>query len=167
MLPTSVSAWFQVLFHSPPGVLFTFPSRYFSAIGHQGVFSLGRWSALLPTGFLVSGGTLDSSLVSQSFTYRTVTFFGPAFQRGSTRLLDDYAGPQPQRYFYPWFGLLPFRSPLLRKSMLFLFLRLLRCFSSPGSLTTDYVFIGVSHSVDCAGFPHSDIYGSRPVCGSP
>src|SRR5256885_7744958 len=35
---------FQVLFHSPPGVLFTFPSRYSSAIGHQGVFRLTRWS---------------------------------------------------------------------------------------------------------------------------
>ena len=31
------------------------------------------------------------------------------------------------------FRLFPFRSPLLRKSMFFLFLRLLRCFSSPGS----------------------------------
>jgi hypothetical protein len=39
-----VSRRFQVLFHSPPGVLFTFPSRYSSAIGHQGVFSLTRWS---------------------------------------------------------------------------------------------------------------------------
>ena len=29
-----VSTRFQVLFHSPPGVLFTFPSRYWSAIGH-------------------------------------------------------------------------------------------------------------------------------------
>src|SRR5690606_8281756 len=29
-----VSIRFQVLFHSPPGVLFTFPSRYLSAIGH-------------------------------------------------------------------------------------------------------------------------------------
>ena len=35
---------FQVLFHSPPGGLFTFPSRYSSAIGHQEVFSLTRWS---------------------------------------------------------------------------------------------------------------------------
>jgi hypothetical protein len=35
---------FQVLFHSPPGVLFTIPSRYSSAIGHQGVFRLTRWS---------------------------------------------------------------------------------------------------------------------------
>ena len=29
-LPLLVSTRFQVLFHSPPGVLFTFPSRYFS-----------------------------------------------------------------------------------------------------------------------------------------
>ena len=54
-----VSTRFQVLFHSPPGVLFTFPSRYCSTIGHQVVFRLGGWSPRLPTGFLVSRGTLD------------------------------------------------------------------------------------------------------------
>ena len=54
-----VSTRFQVLFHSPPGVLFTFPSRYCSTIGHQVVFRLGGWSPRLPAGFLVSAGTLD------------------------------------------------------------------------------------------------------------
>ena len=29
-LPPIVGIWFQVLFHSPPGVLFTFPSRYYA-----------------------------------------------------------------------------------------------------------------------------------------
>ena len=29
-----VNIRFQVLFHSPPGVLFTFPSQYCSTIGH-------------------------------------------------------------------------------------------------------------------------------------
>ena len=57
-----VNIGFQVLFHSPPGVLFTFPSRYWFTIGHQGVFSLGGWSLLLPTGFLVSRGTQDTSV---------------------------------------------------------------------------------------------------------
>ena len=33
------------------------------------------------------------------------------------------------------FGLIRFRSPLLTESLRFLFLRVLRCFSSPGSLT--------------------------------
>ena len=56
-----VSTRFQVLFHSPPGVLFTFPSRYCSTIGHQVVFRLGGWSPRLPTGFLVSRGTLDTA----------------------------------------------------------------------------------------------------------
>ena len=56
-----VSIRFQVLFHSAPAVLFTFPSRYFSTIGHQVVFRLGGWSPLLPDGFLVSDGTPDSA----------------------------------------------------------------------------------------------------------
>ena len=62
-----VSTRFQVLFHSPPGVLFTFPSRYCSTIGHQVVFRLGGWSPRLPTGFLVSRGTLDTAR-SRSFS---------------------------------------------------------------------------------------------------
>ena len=39
------------------GVLFTFPSRYWYTIGRQGVFSLGRWSSQIQTGFLVSRPT--------------------------------------------------------------------------------------------------------------
>ena len=58
-----VNIRFQVLFHSPPGVLFNFPSRYCFTIGHQGVFSLTRWSSLLPTRFLVSCRTLDTTVL--------------------------------------------------------------------------------------------------------
>ena len=58
-VPQLVNIWFQVLFHSPPGVLFTFPSRYCSSIGHQVVFRVGGWSPQFPTGFHVSGGTLE------------------------------------------------------------------------------------------------------------
>ena len=46
-----VGTRFQVLFHSPPGVLFTFPSRYLSAIGHQGVFRLSGWSRQIHSKF--------------------------------------------------------------------------------------------------------------------
>ena len=52
-----VGARFQALFHSPPGVLFTFPSRYSFAIGRRRVFSLGGWSPQLRAGFLVPGPT--------------------------------------------------------------------------------------------------------------
>ena len=58
-----VNIRFQVLFHSPPGVLFNFPSRYCFTIGHQGVFSLTRWSSLIHTGFLVSCTTLDTTVL--------------------------------------------------------------------------------------------------------
>ena len=59
-LSVLVNTRFQVLFHSPSGVLFTFPSQYFSTIGHRVVFRLGGWSPHIPTGFHVSGGTLDT-----------------------------------------------------------------------------------------------------------
>ena len=62
-----VNARFQVLFHSPSGVLFTFPSRYLFTIGYQRVFSLGGWSPRLPAGFLVSDGTLEFHLESDTF----------------------------------------------------------------------------------------------------
>src|SRR5918992_1312931 len=50
---------FQVLFHSPPGVLFTFPSRYWFTIGRQGVLSLRGWSPRIHTGFLGSRVTWE------------------------------------------------------------------------------------------------------------
>src|SRR3712207_269673 len=55
-----VGTRFQVLFHSPPGVLFTFPSRYSSAIGHQGVFRLSGWSRQIHTEFHGLGATWDA-----------------------------------------------------------------------------------------------------------
>ena len=79
-----VNIGFQVLFHSPPGVLFNFPSRYCFTIGHQVVFSLGQWSDLLPTGFLVSCRTLDSTRSYLYFVYETFTLFGLLFQNSST-----------------------------------------------------------------------------------
>ena len=48
---------FQVSFTPLVGVLFTFPSRYLFAIGHQGVFRLGGWSPHFQTGFHVSRPT--------------------------------------------------------------------------------------------------------------
>ena len=98
VLPQLVSAGFQVLFHSPPGVLFTFPSRYCFTIGHQVVFSLGRWSSLLPTRFHVSRGTLDHNSWSSRFTYRTITFYGGTFQFSSVTIASTFMlCPQPRK----------------------------------------------------------------------
>src|SRR4028118_1180769 len=69
-LPRLVGTRFQVLFHSPPGVLFTFPSRYLSAIGHQGVFRLSGWSRQIHTEFHGLGATWDTSRERTGFRVR-------------------------------------------------------------------------------------------------
>ena len=79
-----------------------------------------------------------SSFLSLTGLSPSLAGFPKTFLLGSTNQL---CGPNPTVHA-PWFGLFPFRSPLLWKSIFlsnertcfFLFLRLLRCFSSPGSL---------------------------------
>ena len=74
------------------------------------------------------------SLLLNNFTYEAFTLFRRAFQHCSVIVLNGLWSPSPQKYYYLWFGLFRFRSPLLSESFVyFLFLRVLRCFSSPGS----------------------------------
>ena len=75
------------------------------------------------------------SLLLNNFTYGAFTLFRRAFQHCSIIVLNGLWSPSPQKYYYSWFGLFRFRSPLLSESLFyFLFLRVIRCFSSPGSL---------------------------------
>ncbi len=150
-----VGTWFQGLFHSPPGVLFTFPSRYWFAIGHRFVFRLGRWSCQLQSGFLVSRLTqVRRPTARVAFAYRALTLSGGAFQRASAPQLksaEDPAGSsgtalQPRRnngcsLLRPdSLGSSPFARRYWGNHCCFLFLRVLRCFSSPGSPHSAYVF---------------------------
>ena len=90
-----VGTRFQVLFHSPPGVLFTFPSRYWSAIGHQGVFRLSRWSCQIHTGFLGPRATWDNAPHSPCrFVYRGLTCSAGPFQNPSTTTRVSYYATQ-------------------------------------------------------------------------
>ena len=73
LLRLLVGTRFQVLFHSPPGVLFTFPSRYLSTIGHRRVFRVGGWSPQVPTGFHVSGSTQVPLGSPRGFAYGALT----------------------------------------------------------------------------------------------
>jgi hypothetical protein len=85
-LPRLVGTRFQVLFHSPPGVLFTFPSRYSSAIGHQGVFRLSGWSRQIHTEFLGLRATWEHA--RESHTFRLQGYY---LLRRSFRMTFDYA----------------------------------------------------------------------------
>ena len=49
----------------------------------------------------------------------------------------------------------------------FLFLRVLRCFSSPGYLLIDYIFTYGYLSITLSEFPHSEICGSQDMCSLP
>ena len=127
-----VGARFQVLFHSPLGVLFTFPSRYWFAIGHRRVFSLGGWSPRLRTGFHVPGPTRDTRQRSEWFRVRGSHPLRPALPcRSATMWICNRSQvgstwtrvPQPPggnacRLHAPGFGLVRFRSPLLAQSRL-------------------------------------------------
>ena len=74
------------------------------------------------------------------FNYGTFTLFHESFQISSSIVASPFWSPLPRTYCYMRFGLVRFRSPLLSESLIyFLFLRVMRCFSSPGSplLTMD------------------------------
>jgi hypothetical protein len=120
-------------------VLFTFPSRYWFTIGRQVVFSLGRWSSQLPAGFLVSRGTQDSARLQTPFAYRAFTLFRGPFQASSTRsslvMSQSY---NPTHLSVSGLGFSPFARRYLGNALLSLFLALLRCFSSGGSLPLPY-----------------------------
>ncbi len=86
------------------------------SIGHQGVFSLWGWSPFLPARFLVSCGTLDPAGASLD----SLTGLSPFLAGLSSSVLLPSLLPfcSPYPFLFPKrFGLLPFRSPLLRKSM--------------------------------------------------
>ena len=100
-------------------MLFTFPSQYLFTIGLSGVFSLGGWSPHIQTGFHVSRPThLSSNYAFRVQDYHLLRLFFPEHSSKHKKT----------------FGLIRFRSPLLTESLRFLFLRVLRCFSSPGLL---------------------------------
>ena len=86
-----VGTRFQVLFHSPPGVLFTFPSRYLSAIGQLGIFRLSRWSCQIHTGFLGPRATWDPSNESTVFRLRGFHPVSRSFPEPSTITLISYS----------------------------------------------------------------------------
>ena len=115
-------ARFQVLFHSPPGVLFTFPSRYWSTIGHWRVLRLGGWSPLLPTGFHVSGGTRVPGGGDRGSAYGALTLYrrpSHAVPLPRSFVTAQCLVPRPRRGLRSRrFGLFPVRSPLLGESRL-------------------------------------------------
>ena len=98
-----------------------------------------------------------------------ITFYGPAFQQvhlasGLITLLTRSYNPGVQA---PRFGLFRFRSPLLSESQLIYFPPGTEMVHFPGLARTRLYIQRAVIWFYQIGFPHSDIPGSRPVCGFP
>ena len=146
-------------------MLFTFPSRYWFAIGLSLVFSLAGWSRRIHAGFLVPRATQDADGLRDTSGTGLSPSAAPLSRGLPSRLLLPCLGPTtPEGPESRGFGLLPGRSPLLGESFdYFLFLRVLRCFSSPRS---------PPHTVRMprlqrGGLSHSEIRGSQAICAYP
>jgi hypothetical protein len=140
---------FQVLFHSPPGVLFTVPSRYCALSVTSEYLALQGGPCGFPRGFTGPVVLGDSAGRLAPFAYGALTLFGWPFQAASTRRELSYSLGAPQHslarpttpmqqrlraWHYTGLGSSPFARRYLGNRGFFLFLRLLRCFTSPGSL---------------------------------
>jgi hypothetical protein len=121
-----------VLFHSPSGVLFTFPSRYWSTIGRLGSLALEGGPPSFPRGFPCPAvlGSPDHG-PRPAFRLRGCYPLWPTVPGRSARQPAAAAGlqPRPSDSRNPGpatlaglpparFGLCPVRSPLLRASRL-------------------------------------------------
>ena len=72
---------------------------------------------------------------------------------------------QPQ--LESWFGLFPFRSPLLRKSIFLSLPPVTKMFQFAGLLLHNYVFIMQYLRITTSALPHSEISGSKFTYNSP
>ena len=118
VLPQLVDTGFQVLFHSPPGVLFTFPSQYFALSVTEEYLALRGGPRSFRQGFscLVLLWILLGDL---GFRIRGFHSLRPDFPVRSPILRLPQRSPNPAMHASR-FGLFPFRSPLLWKSINFL-----------------------------------------------
>ena len=155
MLPLFVCIRFQVLFHSPPGVLFAFPSRYWFTIGRLRVFSLGGWSPHLQTGLHVSRPTCRTLSTTDSLSCKGLSPSMASISRDFHYPIDYHIQAHPISL-----------ATTLGISV---------DFFSSGYLDVSVhrvpfhtLWIGVwMTEVFSAGFPHSDISGSMDICSSP
>ena len=114
--------------------------------------------------------------VCSVFAYGAITHYGVSFQDTSAnrQICNSVEGLTPlpfgpttpiwqrrQAWHQVGLGSSHFARRYSGSRCCFLFLGLLRCFSSPSSLYPPYVFRRELHPITSAGFPHSDIHGSK------
>src|SRR6266496_1551126 len=182
-LPRLVGTRFQVLFHDPsPGHFSPFPHgtgplsvirKYSGLPGGPGRFTRDFTSPVL------LGNTLKRH---RRFAYRTLTVYGRPSQIIRLHLCfltlrhpsgNDRRVPQPRTRnarrleHVPGLASSAFAHHYSRNHTCFLFLRVLRCFTSPRSHQPVYTFNGRRHPMTSARLPHSETPGSKSGCRLP
>ena len=125
----------------------------------------------------------ETQEVRYPFVYRAITVFGLPFQRSLTRArifnfptlphLCRVSSHYPSCTTHAGFnvqtglGSSPFARRYLGNRGCFLFLGVLRWFSSPRSPSPPILFNRELPDITRTGFPHSEIPGSKVVCTSP
>ena len=132
VVPQLVNTGFQVLFHSPPGVLFTFPSQYYALSVTKEYLALGGG----PPDFL-QGSTclavLRIPLAHYHFHVRGFHPLWPDFPDSSINESCHLLRSITPECTHSGLGSFHFARRYFGNRVFFLFLWLLRCFSSPGS----------------------------------
>ena len=147
-------------FHPPPGVLFSFPSRYYVRYRSRDVFSLGGRCPPASHGKTKPWYSGTPAIFPPSCAYGAVTLCGGGFHPTSASPAGKGAGPYNTTSapgFPGEFGLgsPPFGRPYSGDPCWFLLLPLLRCFRSGGSRSV----------LPLAGFPERR--EPKPAAGSP
>ena len=170
-LPQFVGTGFQVLFHSPPGVLFTFPSQYSALSVTEEYLALRGGPRLFPQGF--------SCLV--------VLWIPPCFLSLRLRGFHPFQPVFPVPFCCVWKSLLRSEPRNARAPVWALSCSLAATWEIEAELSSGFSFfssgyLDVSvhrvplhtlwiqawiHGVFPCGFPHSDIRGSLDICSSP
>ncbi len=110
---------------------------------------------------------------SKTFVYGAVTLSGRSFQIIRlacwlvTRRPRGPTGPTTPPCKHSGLGSSAFARRYWRNHVCFLFLQVLRWFTSLRCLRPTYGFSRGYLGINRGGFPHSEIPGSKPVCGSP
>ena len=152
---------FRVCFTPLLEVLFTFPSRYWFAVGLPVVFSLAGWSPRIRAGFLVSRLTQERPRLSSGFRLRASHPLRGGFPAPSASLPRAFAGrpTTPARALRRRrFGLVRFRSPLLAQSLLLSL--------PPGTEMFQFPGLASPFSGDAGVFrPRVAPFGHPRICG--
>ena len=165
MLPQLVDTGFQVLFHSPPGVLFTFPSQYYALSVTKEYLALRGGPRSFPQGFSC---LVVLWILLGYFRLRIRGFhpLWPAFPGRSPVLHNPTSQSEPQDARILVWALSISLAATLEIEVSFFSSGYLDVSVPPVPFHTLWIGVWILE-VCSSGFPHSDISGSMDICSSP